>query len=688
MMYGPSFLTRLKINNSRRYWISILDFFVLLAFLPIRFFALFNYAKQEAIEGADYLWGNNSPFVQAIAPRGLFIFVLVFAAILSGMQGFSYLYNRQKVDFYHSQPITHRTRFWSIYVNGALYFIVPYLLNMLLCVLIAGYFGSLNLQVLGAMAVSSFFQILAFLAFYNTSILATVLCGNYIIGLLGTAAIFGVEWGYRALIFRYCKTFLFTFSADNKNEIMNPVLSVGTVYLQAVRKFAVEAQFSAGCLWQTMSGKVFYMVFLGLIALTMAYLVYIFRKEESYDTGLAFPFLRPLILIVALTLIGLLVGWFVADISHDHTGLTISGILIGLIFVYAIMQMVYKYTPKDAMFNLWQLLVSVAFSLVVYLGFKADAMGYDHFIPKENKLDSVSVVVDAQLSDTMLDLKQYEGNIFITDYDLISQLVAGDYYHRLSSGEEMTDELGDCNTMFVMYRYKNGKRSYRNLYLNFELFPEIIDNLLSNDEYKRGTLPIMKGVYNNNDNITVAFESQLSFWHEFPKEQGQLLLMALQDNINDYNYRMVSQEPQLGSIRILEYNEKLGYQEIIDSYPIYKSYTQTCHLLSSFGDISINQEDFLDNISRVEVEYIPTDDSEVGIEGTKKVILTRKFQIREFLSLCEDTSNGLSWKSTNRYYPDIYVGVYLNNGGYMNYSVLSDLEIPKDIQSKLRMKLD
>ena len=43
--------------------------------------------------------------------------VFVLAAVI-GMQGFSYLFDRRKVDMYHSVPVSKNRRFAVVYVNG------------------------------------------------------------------------------------------------------------------------------------------------------------------------------------------------------------------------------------------------------------------------------------------------------------------------------------------------------------------------------------------------------------------------------------------------------------------------------------------------------------------------------------------------------------------------------------------
>ena len=108
------FLARLMEDLKRRAWLILVS--VLLFVISIPTYVAMNIslisAREELIraarvntalyEFANNLYSGNS---------GLFLFTVVFA-IICGIQGFSYLYDRSKVDFYHSKPIKTTTRFF------------------------------------------------------------------------------------------------------------------------------------------------------------------------------------------------------------------------------------------------------------------------------------------------------------------------------------------------------------------------------------------------------------------------------------------------------------------------------------------------------------------------------------------------------------------------------------------------
>lgn len=70
-------------------------------------------AARDALAFSDNLWP-----------------VIVFLGAVIGMQGFSYLYDRRKVDMYHSVPVSKQKRFWVIYVNGIIIYLTGNLVGL------------------------------------------------------------------------------------------------------------------------------------------------------------------------------------------------------------------------------------------------------------------------------------------------------------------------------------------------------------------------------------------------------------------------------------------------------------------------------------------------------------------------------------------------------------------------------
>ena len=88
-------------------------------------------AARDALAFSDNLWP-----------------VIVFLGAVIGMQGFSYLYDRRKVDMYHSVPVSKQKRFWVIYVNGIIIYLTGNLVGLTTGTVIAAAQRAVNVDVL------------------------------------------------------------------------------------------------------------------------------------------------------------------------------------------------------------------------------------------------------------------------------------------------------------------------------------------------------------------------------------------------------------------------------------------------------------------------------------------------------------------------------------------------------------
>ena len=138
-----SFWARLFENNKRRIWVWLLAGFSYLLVLP----AALAMAISREMARKDYLieemgdvLGSQIMQEKVIeVAAGFFglknVYLAFFAAILaiiSAIQGFSYLYSKKKIDFYMGMPVRRRRRFMVIWLNGILVYLIPCVLGLLI----------------------------------------------------------------------------------------------------------------------------------------------------------------------------------------------------------------------------------------------------------------------------------------------------------------------------------------------------------------------------------------------------------------------------------------------------------------------------------------------------------------------------------------------------------------------------
>ena len=86
----------------------------------------------DNIQGMISIYGETdlSPrFLNALTYSGnnYYALAVVLMAAICALTGFSYIYSRPKLDFYHSLPISRSRLFAVDYATGALCALVPYL---------------------------------------------------------------------------------------------------------------------------------------------------------------------------------------------------------------------------------------------------------------------------------------------------------------------------------------------------------------------------------------------------------------------------------------------------------------------------------------------------------------------------------------------------------------------------------
>ena len=59
------------------------------------------------------------------------------AAVVNALNEFWYLFSRDKIDFYHSLPVTRSRFFWEKAIRGLVLYLVPYVIMELITMAIA-----------------------------------------------------------------------------------------------------------------------------------------------------------------------------------------------------------------------------------------------------------------------------------------------------------------------------------------------------------------------------------------------------------------------------------------------------------------------------------------------------------------------------------------------------------------------
>ena len=113
-----TFFTDAFENMKRRNWVFWLSFLTFLFYFPGYLVLSLNNigSRYEGVTDSASLIRMRERMDETVEVlfllNGWMPVLIIGLAILIGMQGFVYLHNKRQVDFYHSQPISRKRRFW------------------------------------------------------------------------------------------------------------------------------------------------------------------------------------------------------------------------------------------------------------------------------------------------------------------------------------------------------------------------------------------------------------------------------------------------------------------------------------------------------------------------------------------------------------------------------------------------
>lgn len=696
MMSERSLWVRMKDNNRRRYWIGIVNMVFLFLFMPLRFlgFCMSNLKYFESVMHPDFLLSATEMLCRyELGPNEYMLAFFVASAILSGVEGYSYLYQMRKVDMLHSQPVSCKKRFYSIYLNGAFYVLIPYLINTILTMLIGGVFHLMTWTLLGAFMLTVLYHIMAFLAFYHTVILAVVLTGNFIACFCGIAAIMGIEWAFRSLFYEYCVTYLKTFSNHAEYKVMNPVLSVLSIYLQGVREAkypldsTVDTIFSAGTIWLSSYKNILNLTAISILTLVIAYLAYYHRPVEAAGKPVVIEPVKPIAKILAVVLLSLSMGRMLSAISGNNVWLVVTGLVIGAVVAHCVMEIIYEARISAVTERLWQFGVGVMIVAVMFICFKADILRYDQSIPKSENVESFAVLFSPQESDTFYvgDNKIFryiEKNMFIKDTDLLEQLAAADYFHQ--TGEKVLhDEQNEYSTADVIYRMNNGTSQYRTYYIDMDRQEKLMDAILAKKEYQQCIYPLVQDdFFTEADTVNLVISGVTKEYASLSRDLLEELKEAYRQDLMNYDYTMIANSRQYGMVYV---SDKQEFFSTSYAFPVYDSFEHVNEVLEN-NQMPISEIPLPEQISKIELSYTPESSGEI-VATTDDAVITiwEQNKIEKVLEYAEETTYGSWWKPQDQYYNNIVMIATMDSGNYAMYNFTKEKGIPDWLKKELNM---
>ncbi len=564
-------------------------------------------------------------FARAVLGEGNFLLSLatIVLAVVIALNGFSYLFSKDKVDLYHSLPVKRGELFFITYIAGVITFLVPYIIFMILMLIVSQAVGMLNGVGIISTMIMLFINFLGFLGVYSIVVLAIMLTGNMVVSIMASAT-FLLYMPAISLLVRFLRGLFFITYTGEDSVAPDLIMRISPAFEY------VGLTEGMNSFWGTYSLNalkiIIYVIY--IIAMTaIDYYIYMNRASEAAGKSIAFKRSMPIISIALLTpaaVYSALAFTGIASNGGISNGWLIFGAIFALFIGHLIIQAIYYRDFKSLFKNFVNPIIAGVIVAVILLVYKFDMTGFDSYCPGEDKLDSIAIASyglygDQEYYDFDVDENEYGDkyywvdqryyrfqNMKIKDYDLIREFVSAALKNSREIKEEQSaDDFsydGKAYTAItVRFNLKNGKVHYRDYTIELKSHMDLYNKLYTNEDYKKGVFDIFNLDDDKIENIKVA-DAIGDVSDTLSKEQMIALVNTYREellNQDAYELRDGNPVAYLYKDCIIKEN---GYTNrfFVDKSYIYPSFTKTLGLIEEYG-IDINKYSNADNVEFIEI---------------------------------------------------------------------------------------
>ena len=499
MTSKSSFLVSMMENNKRRVWVWALSLFGFVLLFPIyiglQLSAIYGmqstYMERYGEEGAHILQLRALMAMENSLGFSWFSIFVGGLAVICAMQGFAWLCNRRKIDFYMGMPVKRSKRFLIIWLNGIFIFVLPYLLGLVIGILIAAANGAVDGSVLACAAEAFGGNILLYLCMYNLTLVAVMLTGSSGVAFLGILVFLVYEFFLRYVILEYQMEFFDHFSWLGKQE--SPLLSPVTLFYD-LAEYATRG--NAGWLLKAIE-----LLGLALALGAISYICYLKRPAEAAGRAMVFNVTKPAIKFLLVIPAALFAGSFLNDMLGDagSNGYMIFAYVFTTVIGCALIQVIYEFDIRGALHKKLHIMLCGAAVLIIFCIFRYDILGYDRYIPTPDKVESVAFIpmygsgdhFDPQ-GDSMSTSEYAQQYMYLTDAETVCHLVSLAMQEQRATDEmAFADEAPEdyyFSDFTVLYRLKSGREVSRMLFVNVknEKIQAALEQIMNTEEYRKG----------------------------------------------------------------------------------------------------------------------------------------------------------------------------------------------------------
>jgi len=564
MMSANSFLDNIIGNTKRRLWVWALSFFALLIAFPgvltIYFTRVDSYVTngnywseltyRESLIDAVYSMLYQYPGVISAA-----------LAIVIGLQGFSYLFSKRKVDMYHSVPVSMKKRFAVIYINGILAYVIPLLVSNLIAIVMVLFRGIISADLISRYFAGLGVNLLIFLAVYHLSIFSVSLTGNLFMAIVidGVLIFYANMWtgiitNYMADFFKTkttvfeTKSYVFSIS-DLGKSAMYDILRLGKGW----DYFGTEVlKYATGLLiWAT-------------VGIVLAYYYYKKRPSEAAGSSIAFYASRIIIKLMIVVPATLMFARWIYYFAEQSRTLMVISLVLATVIISMLIEILFNLDFISSIRHWGSIVVALILVGTIYVIFAMDLFGYDRYIPNTEDIESYAILnnYESYYSD-YIDFSTYENNEFKASNEYIDcYKYAKDHMFNVDAEAIVelakkaqsvkSEDMGYAIPLEVYYRLKNGKTRSRVVMVDVEdeSNDDLLNRIIGPAHYKSGIWQAME-----EDIPEPAMVREVKFYDGMasiylPMYEANHLISLWREDMSKYDYDRVRYDEEIGYISV------------------------------------------------------------------------------------------------------------------------------------------
>ena len=704
------FFKLMKENFKARLWtfaISCLGFFFSVIVATAMMISIYGRRTYTALDYRESISTMVDSFKEYIGTGNpLFAFGFLMLAMIMAMSGFAYLYSKKKVDLFHSLPVKREMLYFVKIVNGILMVLVPYIVSMAIVSILMAVNAS-GIGFLPEVFSSILEWSLLFLLNYMVAMLAIMLTGNMLIGVLGYAffCFYFPILGY--IITEYQSTFFSTYYGPGFFvEKVLPNTSSLVLIFNASLSTATRAIVS---------------ILASLVLLVINLVLYKKRASEAAGKSMAFNIIKLPIKFMTVILISIFMFIVTYEIMDMNFFWGVFGGIVSGVIAHCLMEIIYNQDFKKIFAKKLEMGVAIAIAFIFIGIFAFDILGYDRYLPKEGNIKSTAVVTrylennnsqycykmrpwkNGGYADDIYDVmymddKAVEAMVFdrmdITNKEAVLELAK----IGIDGGKSYESNSGSTERVVISYTLNSGRKVQRLYYIDENILLEKLGAIYDDESFKKSSYPILSdnaedivsvdynGIGNDNKHIELSdntiktklietYKREFSeFKYETRRKSHPFASIRLNNEVMQEHLKSLLKDRYFENAfegghdsDWVNAMDKVGY------YPIYPEFTETIKLLKDLG-ANVYEKMSLENIpeitsgegiDRIEITYYVLDPtSKYRSYEHRGVIYSDEEDIVGILD--KINFNDPPYKDLLNEEADVNISMYLKDGADMN----------------------